>query len=351
MVKKIQIQFLLGVLICLFAISPVYGAETGYVHKKTISIWPTISSKSKYPSIRTNISCYDAFNGEKLDCDLSHRVIGLNEPYEGDTDEALDNNGGHVHDYDTHPLIYPYSILTKLGFNGEDLEEDDNLWVIGQTQNDYVYIVHPMPSASGKILTETIITAPENYVCASGCFSNTETKYETILDVGVYETKVINNLINYSWYTSVLELPLTGLPVPSDEDHYLKTGRTDTHPRNHYGTSDTIDKIQRIAKIYYDATDKERTLSINDISLKKGGLFDVDDEQIWHPPHKTHRTGTDADIDVDDLNCYYDTELRRAVEKVAGEGNSRPHLLCENDKHIPVSDNDKTGKYKHIDFD
>jgi hypothetical protein len=35
-------------------------------------------------------------------------------------------------------------------------------------------------------------------------------------------------------------------------------------------------------------------LNINDISLERGGLFDI--KGNWSPPHKTHREGRDTDV-------------------------------------------------------
>jgi len=127
----------------------------------------------------------------------------------------------------------------------------------------------------------------------------------------------------------------------------------ETLPEGHWGTEDTIEKLKEIAEVYYDLTD--RILSINDISLPRGGLFDY--EETWNPPHAEHRTGTDADINrgqgpnnEDIIDCYHDKDLRRAVEKVAA-GQTRPYLQCENLKRKRVPPNDKSGKFKHIDFD
>src|SRR3989338_819741 len=40
-------------------------------------------------------SCYDIRDGRRLNCQFTHKVIGLT------------GNGGHTHDVPTHPLIYP----------------------------------------------------------------------------------------------------------------------------------------------------------------------------------------------------------------------------------------------------
>jgi hypothetical protein len=45
---------------------------------------------------------------------------------------------------------------------------------------------------------------------------------------------------------------------------------------------------------------KGSRLGINDMSLPKGGLFDIC--STWLPPHKMHRRGTSVDLDH---NSYY----------------------------------------------
>ncbi len=106
---------------------------------------------------------------------------------------------------------------------------------------------------------------------------------------------------------------------------------------------------------YFEAT-KGRSLGINDMTLPKGGIFDVCG--TWNPKdsctnpntgrtmtgHNTHRTGTDADIDRDRINCKDDWKLRRAIEIVSkygyvAGGQPKATLKCE------------SGGRKHIDFD
>lgn len=36
-------------------------------------------------------------------------------------------------------------------------------------------------------------------------------------------------------------------------------------------------------------------MRINDISLERGGMFDI--QADWNPPHDSHRSGTDVDIE------------------------------------------------------
>ena len=92
-------------------------------------------------------------------------------------------------------------------------------------------------------------------------------------------------------------------------------------------------------KKYFELT--KRKLSINDLSLPNGGLFDLNG--LWNTAkgHDTHRHGNDADINRTDgggvlKNCEDDKKLKEAVSKI---GAGIPTLLCE------------SGGRKHIDFD
>src|SRR5438876_468219 len=81
-------------------------------------------------------------------------------------------------------------------------------------------------------------------------------------------------------------------------------------PKIHFGTAIALEKLQQIAQKYFNTTNDEnnpteqkRKLKINDISLVRGGVFDlnlnwVGDNQ--NDPHWGHRTGTEVDIETKD---------------------------------------------------
>jgi hypothetical protein len=73
------------------------------------------------------------------------------------------------------------------------------------------------------------------------------------------------------------------------------------HPANHYGTSTLTSNIQTVANMYFNyKSTSGQILSINDMSLPIGGLFDISVNGSlpnWTPPHKLHRTGDSVDID------------------------------------------------------
>lgn len=76
------------------------------------------------------------------------------------------------------------------------------------------------------------------------------------------------------------------------------TGRTDTHPANHCGSSYLVYILPVIAAQYQSAVPLAGSLGINDMSLPDGGLFDL--SGFFHDlvdGHKMHRTGYSVDID------------------------------------------------------
>jgi len=326
MMKKIIKRLIIIGLPLVFIVTPSWSAEYGYIHERVIPKSPSHLKPDQPITKLLLIGCYDAWSGGYLNCEFTHKVIGLKEPK-----EDIENNGGHCYDYDGHPLIDPPG--KALEFAGLD-EDDTPLGIKGQTQYQRAVIRHRMPQVAGKIVTETTITAPSGWLCLYGCFTSNSSKYQDTLDVGVSKLKE--------------------LPEPASGEHYVKCrGEAcpeplpgEPLPEGHYGTGDTIEKLKEIAEALYESTG--RKLSVNDISLPRGGLFDY--KKTWKPPHDSHRTGTDADINVLDIPCYYDKKLRKAVEKVAGE-QPVPYLLCEDLNNKPVEPDNPEGYYKHIDFD
>lgn len=67
------------------------------------------------------------------------------------------------------------------------------------------------------------------------------------------------------------------------------------HERNHFGTEDMLVQVQSLAALYR-ATHFD-TLSINDLSLEHGGLFDIANDWTTKPGHVWHREGKSVDID------------------------------------------------------
>jgi hypothetical protein len=297
-----------GLLWLLIGVYPVWGVETGYTNGWDASLYPSHLSPGTPSTLKLRISCVNAYTGEFLDCPFTYKVLGLKP-----LSESSDNNGGHMHNYDTHTLIDPPD--GALQFDGAD-SDPGQLGIKGQTQNTRVLVIHPMPRVAGKIQVETIITAPPgDWRCGYACWTETSWRYLGAIDVGIQ-----------GW----AQLPDSG------DHHVVVRGGTDTHPEGTYGTSDTIEILRKIAKEYFKSTG--RRMSINDLSLPKGGLFDINSD--YTTPHIEHRTATDADLNRCDEGgqfcptCKFLREVVRAVAK----GQLRPSLKCES-----------AGR-KHIDF-
>ena len=65
------------------------------------------------------------------------------------------------------------------------------------------------------------------------------------------------------------------------------------HPSNHWGTVATIQAVRDLARAYY--LEYQEDLDINDISLRDGGVFDLN--RNWRPPdHSIHREGKNVDV-------------------------------------------------------
>lgn len=70
-----------------------------------------------------------------------------------------------------------------------------------------------------------------------------------------------------------------------------------SHPGNHFGSGELHVFVRKLASYYniLAAVPDRGSLGINDMSLERGGLFDI--KARWRPSHFRHRFGTDADID------------------------------------------------------
>ena len=296
MIKKIIfIQMLLGVFILWYGVDSAFSR-----HPLDIVIK---SSSEPLPSTKPGIgvACYDFFTLDPLDCPFTLIIT------------ALVDDGGHVkHTPSLHPLIDPEKVT--LEFNGID-DDGSPLGIKSKTEEKRAIIKIPLPEVAGAFLVEILTESPEGYVCARSCFTRTSSKREHTFDVKIAE--------------------LT--PLPNSGPHHITVrGDVAEHPKGTHGTGDTIQALQEIARVYFGRTG--RKLSINDVSLPKGGLFDTGFD--WETPHDTHREGKDADLNRADgggviVDC--EEELTRIVEKVAGE-NPRPRLECE------------SGDRRHIDF-
>jgi hypothetical protein len=240
----------------------------------------------------TFLSCYDARDLHLLNCGFTYRILGLRPP-----PEDLENNGGHKHDFITHPII------DNREGAGLQLLKDGVVFagtldpvVSGQTDNNVVVVLHNLPQVTGQIETRITIVPPSGYFCLGNC------QPTVTLDVSV---------------EGLLELEAGG----PGHDHIIVRSGTVAHPKGSHGVADTLDRIRNIAGAYMEVT--QRQLSLNDISLPKGGMFDLNSNfsvaNTTGNGHVSHRKGIDVDINSLDgggvqTNCLlYNKDLQDAL--------------------------------------
>lgn len=102
---------------------------------------------------------------------------------------------------------------------------------------------------------------------------------------------------------------LQALPPGANYDNTWGTsGAGWMHHNSHNGTTATIDGLIAIADAYA-AQYPGSILRYNDMSLPKGGLFDINDN--WNTPHGEHRFGANCDVSPSNIWNEPDWEERR----------------------------------------
>lgn len=274
----------------------------------------------------TSIGCVDASNGNLIDCAFDIRINGLVQP-----DTAVINNGGHSPS--THKGTHPVGDLQEIfPTTGAKTQR-----ITGQTSYSYVNVVHEMPEVSGKIETILNLYAPPGWKAfpQTACDASlTYYCFNTTVDVGVV--------------ADLLPLP-DPKSNPSASYSYIRVRKSMGHPDDvaYSGTINTLFFLNNIAIAYKK---KGYTLSVNDMSLPRGGLFDVDADYLT--PHSTHRTGQSADINQDiNGDCLQNDLLRRAVDQEMPIEIGSPFANAK--RYFPSRFLCETGNNNniHLDFD
>jgi hypothetical protein len=290
--------------------STAVASAEGVIIPKYTGQKPSNLTPNTPKTVRWIVACQSAMTGLRLNCSYTLDTVGLRYPYEGKSILALQNNGGHTHHYSEHPMPLPFTFEGKTNYGEACLSA-------------------LMPEVSGVIVREIELTAAPGYGCAYDCFTSKSHKYEEYLRIQVPG--------------------LQELPDPGTGDLYGKTrDGKDSHPEGYYATPKTLEQLMKIAEKYYNDKDTPgRIMSVNDMSLPWGGLFDY--KGTFTTPHGFHRFGTDVDINRAPvgqgiIECQKDIALLEAVKRVAA-GKDAPYLYgCGNDKLEPNGN-------KHIKFD
>lgn len=298
---------------------PILAGLLAWLAITTIpAAWGTINqversgdpSNASAPSVTARtyftFSCINILNGDFLDCPFTLELKNLVDPQ-----TVTANNGGHSHDYANHPLGQVY-----LAPNGGKSRK-----VTGKTSGGTAVVVHDLPEFSGKTFSVGTMNVPsDKWHCVNVyghlCYDSQSWRYEIRTNVG-----------------------LSGLENLSEGADYTKVRNADTlhtSENAYHGTSDTHTTLASIAARYQGYTGN--VLSVNDMSLPRGGRFDVLGD--WGGAHRLHRVGKSADINRVGVSCNQDEDLLEAVEGNPKTGITRlAKLICE------------SGGRKHIEFD
>lgn len=274
----------LGILIIIFIFCE--GVTWGAMMPPSVPGNPSVTPIS--------FSCYDILTYRLQDCGVS---LALSEGTSA---------GGHAADHDPGRPLGGLRFYGETGTGSTTLSFRTNFSVRG--------VRYVAPEISGTVKLAGRFTPIRPYYCVVTC------------------------LLQGTFFVEVERL--AKLPEVTDLPYVVARGGTDTHPEGTYGTQNTLARLQVIAGKYFKKTG--RKLSINDLSLLWGGLFDINND--WSPPHQTHRFGTDADINRVDgggvfANCPDDEMLEQSIKETNRSlPRGKAALKCEQ------------GGYKHVDF-
>lgn len=291
--------------------------------KKAPSTIPNGSKKNEdIQIIKVGYGCFASYSGIPVNCRFRQELTGIRSP-ETDTE----NNGGHSH-AENRPLTYQGRALKVT--NSTDLDSTP-YGVMGFTKTTssfdpnwgWAYVEYEVPQASGIVVGESELKLTTNdWVCASNCYTRDSWRFADTYDIGVR--------------------PLWELPDPNPDDSYLKVRNSDDAHTNEVAYNGTLSTVL-LLQVLGDAYKKHsgRKISVNDMSLPRGGVFDI--SKNWNADHYTHHIGKDVDLNRD-VACDKNIPLKKAMGKIAAVFNMK--LVCESGSICQAGEKCKY----HIDF-
>lgn len=213
---------------------------------------------------------------------------------------VLANSGGHTHGDTTNPRPRGY------------------LRVPGQS---WVEITAARPAVT--VTTDAAGQAKVNFKPGTDYFQHTRGiagTYEVTAKPVKFPTKQVKRAIE------VERTDFVELPVP-DQNYFINRGNgTAQHPDGAWGTQATINGVSNLAQDFVNAQIAHNMvltqsgqapwpiypLSVNDITLQHGGLYDTGGWNVvtnqpagfvaWQPPHQTHLNGIGVDLNTRQWN-------------------------------------------------
>jgi hypothetical protein len=241
-------------------------------------------------------SCYDISSGDLLNCQIFDELVGPSP------DPA--NSAGHTHG-GTFPLTdgsvgaNGFICLSCTDFN------NDPFIVQTFTNSSTAVILHAVPQFAGNVQVRGSSVPPPGWVCITSC------NFQFVVPIGV---------------DGLSTLPFPGPNLSYDNS---RTMPDPLHPNGSSGTSDTLIGIAAIAQGYLYKTGVG--LKINDLSLPRGGKFDLGGAYAENDAHASHREGKDVDIGKVNLagtsiDCFRNSKDLQQLLTANGVG---PVRLCE----------------------
>jgi len=224
--------------------------------------------------------CYDVVTGEALDCQETWILYWSTE---GVAAQEVDHfRGSHLHPRQSgeHPLASIGEI--QLDVMAQRSARSGEWRTAGRSHDATVFF----PEAAGVSRLFIYFVAPPRY-------------YAVTNDVWVWDPSDrthragMATLLITSDVSELEKLPASSVYEKASNPHEHSAGE------QFYGTPEMNKKLADLAKAYQDAYAEAHqgtlvTLSFNDLSLKYGGIFDVDGN--WDCPHALHRVGRSVDV-------------------------------------------------------
>lgn len=242
--------------------------------------------------------CVSIYTGHWLNCSFDFKILGLADvlPSHGFLPSGYPEElitGGHNHGND-RPFVFPNNETGLLSIDNGTIFQQTGLEITGQTDRQDTHVLYPIPEEGGIIAVQDDMYTPPDWFCAYYCFSPKDFRWQEDFEIGYFDPVYTN--------TQLVRLPEEGDDyVVVDHDgitHSDSTGYA-------YGTylrPEAKQLLLEIARQYHNKTGAK--LSLNDMSLPLGGLFDFLHDD-WQPPHKGHRDGIAVDINHLDSNGNY----------------------------------------------
>jgi hypothetical protein len=112
----------------------------------------------------------------------------------------------------------------------------------------------------------------------------------------------------------VMGISFNDLPTIGSGD-FILIGATSSHPDNHYGLDSFLSNLRQLATDYINRWPNLSVLAYNDSSLRRGGVFDLNNN--YQGPHYEHGGGNAQDVRANNApNAIpHDAEVRAWFEE------------------------------------